>query len=253
MISDALRIPSSGPDAGRHFEPGRPDAASNALLGRVRLLVLAVAGLAAYGIWLAQTAPGGVPAWLWPIAALVGAVAVVTLAVSTVEGRRPVFLSAAIALGTTAALFIPSVASAQLVAEHHGAFDTPFESPAPARALDQLFIQTPWLVAATIPGLKGVQLGAPYLLAAQTSAVASVFITSSGTEALPIGGFTGTIPEPTLTHLEADIRAGKFHLVLAAPSRDPRLAWIASHCRPVGRPVGALHAYFCLPPDARGG
>jgi hypothetical protein len=36
-----------------------------------------------------------------------------------------------------------------------------------------------------------------------------VFIDDSGLEALPIGGFTGTIPSPTLSQLQADINAGR--------------------------------------------
>ena len=39
--------------------------------------------------------------------------------------------------------------------------------------------------------------GAPYPLATQTATLASVYIYASGQEALPIGGFTGTIPSAT--------------------------------------------------------
>jgi hypothetical protein len=39
-------------------------------------------------------------------------------------------------------------------------------------------------------------------MAVYTSAVAAGFISASGKEILPIGGFTGTIPEPTLAQLE---------------------------------------------------
>ena len=105
-------------------------------------------------------------------------------------------------------------------------------------------------MASTIPRLEAVQFGAPYLLAAQSSALASVFIYDSGLEALPIGGFTGTIPAPTLRQLQADIRAGQFHLVLAAASADPRLQWIGAHCRRAGRATARLHSYFCLPAGA---
>jgi hypothetical protein len=75
--------------------------------------------------------------------------------------------------------------------------------------------------------------------------VASVFIYASGLEALPIGGFTGTIPSPTLAQLQADIREGRFHLVLAGTSNDPRLRWIAAHCPLVGNATATLHNYFC--------
>ena len=92
-----------------------------------------------------------------------------------------------------------------------------------------------------------MQNGAPYLLATQTSALASVFIYDSGLEALPIGGFTGTIPSPTLAQLQTDIREGKFHWCSAAASQDPRLHWIAVALPQggqgrVGTPQLLLHA-----------
>ena len=74
------------------------------------------------------------------------------------------------------------------------------------------------------------QVGAPYVMAAQTAVLPSVIIYDSGLEALPIGGLTGTIPSPTLSQLQADIRAGRFHLVWIATTDDPRLKWIATHC-----------------------
>jgi hypothetical protein len=75
--------------------------------------------------------------------------------------------------------------------------------------------------------------------------LASVFIYDSGLEALPIGGFTGTIPSPTLGQLQADIRAGRFHLVLAGNSQDPRVGWIAAHCLHVASPTPGLHNDYC--------
>jgi hypothetical protein len=77
-----------------------------------------------------------------------------------------------------------------------------------------------------------------------------VFIYDSGLEALPIGGFTGTIPAATLRQLQDDIRTGRFHLVLAAASTDPRLRWIAAHCMNLGNATATLHNYYCLPQDA---
>ncbi len=87
-------------------------------------------------------------------------------------------------------------------------------------------------------------------MATQTAALASVFIEASGREALPIGGFTGTIPAPTLAQLQADIRRGEFHLVLATTVTDPRIAWIAAHCQQIGPPGRPLHEYFCVPAEA---
>jgi hypothetical protein len=136
------------------------------------------------------------------------------------------------------------------VAAHQGAFDTPFEPAGVRGAIDTLFLTTPAQVKLTIGRLEIARNGAPYLLATQTAALASVFIDASGLEALPIGGFTGTIPSPTLPQLQADIRQGRFHLVLAATSADPRLRWIAAHCLNVGSATATLHTYYCQPRDA---
>jgi len=242
----ALSPPIAAILAGGVVELKERSAQLRASLGPPRLIaVLVVAGSVGYSIWLSQTAPGPVPAWLWPVAAVLGLAALVMLVTSTGPGRRLVALQTAIAMGTAAILAIPAVACAQLVLDGRGAFDTPFEPAVTAKGLRQLFIATPRLVAATIPALDRLQFGAPYLLAVQTSAVASVFIMVSGQEALPIGGFSGTIPAPSLAQIKADILARKFHLVLAAPSRDPRLVWIESHCQRIGTPVGALQPYFC--------
>ena len=141
------------------------------------------------------------------------------------------------------------MASATVAARHQGAFDTPFEPARESRAIDLGFLVTPARTARTIPNLQGLQFDAPDLLATQTSLLASEFIYASGQEALPIGGFTGTIPLPTLHQLQADVREGKFHLVLAAGTADPRLRWIAAHCKHIGRAKAVLHGYFCLPID----
>ena len=83
---------------------------------------------------------------------------------------------------------------------------------------------------ANIAALQNLRQGAPWVMAAQTAVLPSVIIYDSGLEALPIGGLTGTIPSPTLSQLQADIRAGRFHLVWIATADDPRLKWIAAHC-----------------------
>jgi hypothetical protein len=86
-------------------------------------------------------------------------------------------------------------------------------------------------------------------MATQSAAVAA-FFAASGEEVLPIGGFTGTIPSPTPSQLQAGIRAGQFHLVLATSAADPRIAWIAAHCQDVTKPGDALKSYLCLPASA---
>jgi len=49
-----------------------------------------------------------------------------------------------------------------------------------------------------------------------------------------------------LRQLQADIRQGKFHVVLAISTIDPRLQWIAHHCLHLSSPTSLLHIYYCI-------
>jgi hypothetical protein len=223
-------------------------------------LTVVTAGTTGYAAALLSTGTG-VPAWVIPLVLAAGVAAVaVTIAALLARagtgrgpGRRDRALAAALGAGLLAALLAPAVAAAGIVAHGRGAFDTPYEPAAEAAAIQALFVRLPGQVRPLIPRLARVQLGAPDLLAAQSSALASVFSYDSGQEALPLGGFTGTIPSPTLARVQADVRAGQFHLAIlsARPSRSPVLRWIAAHCRAVPGIDPALRTFFCLPQDAR--
>ena len=106
-------------------------------------------------------------------------------------------LAVAIIAGTAAILVIPASASALLVAEQRGFADTPFESAKTAATDNALLAASSKRTRSFLPQLEKLQMGSPYVMAVYTSAVASGFISSTGKEILPIGGFTGTIPEPT--------------------------------------------------------
>jgi hypothetical protein len=88
-------------------------------------------------------------------------------------------------------------------------------------------------------------------MATQTSALAAPFIWATGKEILPIGGFTGTIPEPSLNALKNLIELNDVRTFIQSPTTtDPRLVWIARHCinvnakktTPVPLPVAV---YYC--------
>ena len=90
-------------------------------------------------------------------------------------------------------------------------------------------------------------------MATQTAVLAAPFIWASGREVMPIGGFTGTIPEPTLATLQDLIRTGFVATFLQSPTTtDPWLTWIARHCMNVTQRASAQHAvlplavYVCL-------
>ncbi|HEY6478812.1 MAG TPA: glycosyltransferase family 39 protein [Streptosporangiaceae bacterium] len=212
-------------------------------------LAVVAAGTAGYAAWLLSTGTG-VPGWLIPAVLVVGVAAAVAALAWRGGGDR--MLAAALGTALLAGLLVPAAASLAIVAEQRGSFDAPYESAPEAAAIRMLFVQIPEQVRPLIPNLEKVQFGAPDLLAAQSSALASVFIYDSGREVLPLGGFTGTIPTPTLAQVQRDVRDGKFHLAIlsATRTRSPVLSWITTHCRPAPSIDPALRAYFCLPQNA---
>jgi 4-amino-4-deoxy-L-arabinose transferase-like glycosyltransferase len=156
----------------------------------------------------------------------------------------------ALVVGLVAALVLPVAATAWLLAIGGGAFDTPFETVREVRAVRALLVVAPRFAASTLPGLEQARQGAPDLMAVQSAAVASVFAYPTGDEVLPIGGFTGTGPSPTVDQLRDDVAAGRFHLVLSFPSTDPRIVWVDQHCRAVPSKDPTFRVHDCTPADA---
>jgi hypothetical protein len=170
------------------------------------------------------------------VAAVVGLVA----AGLVLSARR-----GALVVGLVALLVLPVAATAWLLALGGGAFDTPFETAREVRAVRALLVAAPRFVAGTLPGLEHVRGGAPDLMAVQSAAVASVFAYPTGDEVLPIGGFTGTGPTPTVDQLRDDVAAGRFHVVLSFPSTDPRIVWIDQHCRALPSKDPTFRVHVC--------
>jgi hypothetical protein len=54
-----------------------------------------------------------------------------------------------------------------------------------------------------------------------------------GRDVLPIGGYLGNVPDPTLATLRADISRGYvrvFVLPVSPPGPEPRVRWLESQC-----------------------
>ena len=201
-----------------------------------------------YAAWLLPAHGTGMPGWLLPVTIIVGVAASGLLVAgpaigSQAKAARPLVGGVA---AFVAMLLVPAVASASVAADGLGPFDTPFES----HAVDQgtrAFLNTIRPAAVLLPTLEQGRFGAPDLMATQTAALASPFIYVSGMEVLPIGGYDGTGPSPTLAQLQAMIRRGQFHLVLLAKgATDPRLVWITQNCQVLNnRAKTQFVAYFC--------
>jgi 4-amino-4-deoxy-L-arabinose transferase-like glycosyltransferase len=194
-----------------------------------------LAGLAAatvgYAFWLLAPAPFAVR-----IAALAAAAAFAALALLRPRWTLPLLLAAV--------LVAPAAGAIEVVAQHAGPFDTPFE-PAAIQRLTGPYIAR--LVGYSARAAQALEIGAGsrYLAAAYTSALASPLIYASGQEILPIGGFDGRTPVPSVATLRADVASGALHTILLVPASDPRVAWTEAHCRMVPTSVRIVRTYYC--------
>jgi hypothetical protein len=158
-------------------------------------------------------------------------------------------VAGALVVGVAAVVVIPAAGSGSIVSDQRGFSDTPFESAKTAAMYEVLLGTSSKGLRSFFPQLEKLQMGSPYVMVVYTSAVASEFISATGKEVLPIGGFTGSIPEPTVSQLEGMIRAARFHLALLLGGHDPRLTWIASHCSHLGPGGGTAGLFICEPKD----
>jgi 4-amino-4-deoxy-L-arabinose transferase-like glycosyltransferase len=216
---------------------------------------VAVVASCGYAVWLLPATGVGTIAGLPEAVVVLGVAALILLLIAAGPAARTAIPKAAVGVAAVATLLVPAAASASVVNNAMGPFDTPFEHlPAwkLARSLGAIAHQSEGLLG-PLERAKGT---GPDLMATQTSAVAAPFIFGTGQEVLPIGGYTGTLPEPTLTALKAMIARGDFHLVVQSPVvTDPRLEWIADHClalTPAAQssptPTGLrLRVYYCGP------
>jgi len=214
-------------------------------------LGLAVLGTAGYAAWLLPASGTGLPAWLRPAAAVLAGAALCVLAAAAWRRRSAALAVIAVTGAAAAALIVPAVASATVVSSGLGPFQTPFES-ARETADITAFLSAGFEVGPDLPALERANAADPYLMATQTSALAAPFIWATGQEVLPIGGFTGTIPEPALATVQHLVKTGFVSTFLQSPTTtDPRLTWVARHCQDVSKgarsqAVLPIAVYYCF-------
>ncbi len=211
----------------------------------MRLLGTATLTSLAYGIYLTSSG-SGVPGWLVPLAAVLGAAcALAAFAPGLRErGRGKAIRLAVIAL---ALLVLPASASALMVTRGLGPFAAPFE---PASATEsRAMAKRSAALSVRIVELVGENYPSPIAFAIDTSNLAAPYILATGIEILPIGGFEGGIPAPSLARLQQHIASGELRAVFAPDgAHDPRLQWIYAHCKRTEAATGGavpLHIYDC--------
>ena len=194
----------------------------------------------AFAAWLLPSAGTGLPDWLEPAIIIVGLLAAGLLGASAwraldpSETRRTSELGLFVAvLAVLAVLAAPAVAaSASVVAEGLGPFDTPFQPTAVTKFVHGAFAPQP-----SPPGLallESARHGAPFLMAAQTSALASAFVYATGQEVLPLGGYTGNDAGTIAALARVDGVTRAVPCRAHDRSQPPTAAsgWVASHCLP---------------------
>ncbi|MGH3155538.1 MAG: hypothetical protein ACRDNF_03015, partial [Streptosporangiaceae bacterium] len=201
---------------------------------RVRLTMLAACAVCVgYGLYLLHGA-AVVPAWIGPAAlAVFVVVAGLLLLVPWLQARPGARGRLVIpVLACASLLVLPASASASAVARGLGPFDTPFES----RQISTATQASGATWAQFSRGVQRIELqqrGFRILLGTDTSALAAPYILASGREVLPIGGYLGGAPAPTLATLRSDVSRGYvnlFMLPVRPASPDPRVRWIEANC-----------------------
>jgi 4-amino-4-deoxy-L-arabinose transferase-like glycosyltransferase len=211
----------------------------------MRLLGTAALTSLAYGIYLTSSG-SGVPGWLVPLAVVLGAASALAAFAPALRerGRGKAIRLGAIML---ALMVLPASASALMVTRGLGPFAAPFE---PASATEsRTAAKRATALSARIVELVGESYPSPIAFAIDTSNLAAPYILATGSEILPIGGFEGGIPAPSLARLQQYIASGELRAVFAPDgARDPRLLWIYAHCKRTEAATGGavpLHIYDC--------
>jgi 4-amino-4-deoxy-L-arabinose transferase-like glycosyltransferase len=226
---------------------------------RVRVVVAATAA-ATVTVTIALV-PGyaGVRNWVVAFAVAAGLLGVGVLLASLRRGHDSVWaVTVGPVLAVIAMLMGTAWASGVVVSQGLGSFNSPYE---PA-GLNQETLKSVTDFNLDVPLLAQFVSVLPSSSAAdvfETSQAAGFDILATGREFLPVGGFTGVVPAPTVSQFERLVAQGRISraTVTTQPlTRSPVLLWVMDHCRRVegiadpGPPPHTNTVYQCTPQDA---
>jgi 4-amino-4-deoxy-L-arabinose transferase-like glycosyltransferase len=200
------------------------------------VLVLTVVGCSiAYACTLVPLS-AGVAWWLFPAMVSTGVVALIALLYAFLRRNSPAseYSKYAFALAALSVVLVPGVTTGVVVADGLGSFSTPYQNAVATERLvtaPELYQQVGADYAAVdYPNTPKGSIVAVY----DTALIASLHIMVTGDEYLPIGGFLGANPSPTLWQLKRLVsthRARWFVVPMSPAGSDPRLHWVRTHCR----------------------
>jgi 4-amino-4-deoxy-L-arabinose transferase-like glycosyltransferase len=199
------------------------------------VLMIAVPLTTLYGIALV---PGssGVAWWLIPLAGLVCVIVEVALFASVREPAPGDATRSAVAVAVAALsiLLVPAVTTGLVVADGLGAFSTPYQSAVANRGTTASPEQYQSRGASLARYYDQLQPGPGIVAVVDSAALAAPLIMVTGREFLPIGGYLGANPSPTLARLQRLVATGQARYFLVPdlpPGSDPRAGWVRAHCQ----------------------
>jgi hypothetical protein len=198
------------------------------------ILMIAVPLTTLYGIALVPGSSGEAW-WLIPLAGLVCVIAEVALFASMREqapGDAP-RSAIAVAVAALSMLVVPAVTTGVVVADGLGSFSTPYQSAGATEGTTTLPEQYQSRGASLGRYYEQLRPGPGIVAVVDSAALAAPFITVTGREFLPIGGYLGANPSPTLARLQRLVETGqaRYFLVPDLPlGSDPRVSWVRAHC-----------------------
>lgn len=196
--------------------------------------------------WTAHLAgryAGFLPWLTWPALAAAGMAAVALVVVGRRPGRS---WRAAAALGLAAVLAVPGAWGLSVLDRRYAG--TAFEAGAGPSGPVGLALDADTTDTLTDPRrrlddyLLAHRDGARYVAATSSWRAASAFVLPTGQPFLPLGGYSGLVPQPTLAELRALVDAGELRFVLLGGvgglgTTDSELSrimtWVLSACREV--------------------
>jgi 4-amino-4-deoxy-L-arabinose transferase-like glycosyltransferase len=198
------------------------------------ILMIAVPLTTLYGIALVPGSSGEAW-WLIPLAGLVCVIAEVALFASVREPAPGDAARSAVAVAVAALsiLVLPAVTTGVVVVYGLGSFSTPYQSTAANEGTTILPERYQSKGSSLDRYYDHLRPGSGIVAVVDSTALAAPLIMVTGREFLPIGGYQGGNPSPTLArlqHLVATGQARYFQVPELPPGTDPRVGWVRAHC-----------------------
>jgi 4-amino-4-deoxy-L-arabinose transferase-like glycosyltransferase len=216
-------------------------------------LPLAIAAGAGWSVYLSSRYPAFLPWLMWVVLA-VAMMSLVMLTAEMLTGRiRRAVLLGGMAAGIVTMTATPAAWSVSVLdTAYRGTSFDASAGPGGEQLTPEAFFQPG---NAVVDYLTAHQDGTRFIAAADSWQTAGTYIIATGRAFMPIGGFTGAIPHPTLTEFRQLIRDGQVRYFLLGPYGGLN---ISLHMGVPGTSAGAILAWVkgscaMIPPADYGG